>query len=203
MEDSFLTIASETRTEIKVKGSRFIGDTFRVSSIDEAGESLTAVRKKEYQATHHCYAYVVGLPPDQEFKYSDDGEPNGTAGAPIHDVICGRELTNCLVVVTRYFGGTKLGTGGLVRAYSEAAKAVLDRSGRKENFVVRRFRFRFDFSVYDLWQKQLRGLEAQVEDSAFADQVTLIVSIRRSRAERMLAAFTELTSGRGEVEEIT
>ncbi len=202
MEDSFLTIARESRAEIKIKGSRFIGDTFLVPDVDEALGRLAAVRKKEYQATHHCFAYVVGRPPEEQFKYSDDGEPNGTAGKPIYDVICGRAFTNTLLVVTRYFGGTKLGTGGLVRAYSEAAKAVLDDSGRRENFVVRRFRLRFDFPLYDSWQKHLHRLEGQVEDSEFTDRVTQVVIIRRSRAEQMLAAFTELTSGRGEVEEI-
>ncbi|MCK4606997.1 MAG: YigZ family protein, partial [candidate division Zixibacteria bacterium] len=117
MDDQYYEIAGPARIEIKRKGSRFIAETGAVSSVEEAHEQLETVRSREHAATHHCYAYRVGIADEARFKYSDDGEPGGTAGRPIYDVICGCEVTNALLVVTRYFGGTKLGTGGLARAY--------------------------------------------------------------------------------------
>ena len=202
MEDSYQIIAREATAEIKVKGSRFIGETCIVASVEDALQRLETIRKREYNATHHCYAWLVGLGADQQFKYSDDGEPSGTAGKPIYDVVAGSGVVNLLCVVTRYFGGTKLGTGGLVRAYSEAARAVMAESGVKECFLTDRLLFKIDFSLYDRWQKIMHGLDAAVVNSEFTDIVSLEVSIRQSRTQRLLDAFTELTSGKGHVEKL-
>jgi len=98
MEDCYLEISRGTQIVLKVKGSRFIGETCRVGSSDEAAVELEKIRKREYSATHHCYAWQVGLHTEQSFKYSDDGEPNGTAGRPIYDAIAGRNVTNLLLV---------------------------------------------------------------------------------------------------------
>lgn len=200
--DSFLTIQTAARAEIKIKGSRFIGESFPVTTVDAALTELATVRKREYQANHHCYAYQVRTDGDPQFKYSDDGEPSGTAGRPIFDVVVGRQVSDLLLVVTRYFGGTKLGTGGLVRAYGDTAKATLDASGVQEILITSSFKFRLDFSVYDQWLREIHKLEARVDDAQFSDCVVLTVSIRKSRIEPLLAAFRELTSGKGEVEEI-
>jgi uncharacterized YigZ family protein len=202
VSDAYTTIRTESRVEIKVKGSRFIGETCLAGSVDEAMARLTAVRKRDYQATHHCYAYVTGWPDQAEFKYSDDGEPSGTAGRPIYDVITGNGLTNLLVIVTRYFGGTKLGTGGLVRAYGDAARAAVEASGRQEQFLTRDYRFVLEFARYDQWLREMDRLGATVVASEFTDEVTLRIRVRRSLAESLMAAFVELTSGKGEVEEI-
>lgn len=160
------------------------------------------MRKREYAASHHCYAYRIGLFNDATFKYSDAGEPSGTAGKPIYDQIAGAGLTNIGVIVTRYFGGTKLGTGGLTHAYSEAAKLVLDKSGRREHFCMAHFRLTLDFGQYDRWQKLLSRLGAIVTASAFTDSVSMEVAIRRSRAEDLKAAFVELTAGKAVIEPI-
>lgn len=202
MEDTYLTADHEDRTEIKVKGSRFIAESFLVGTVDEALEKLESVRKREYVATHHCYAYVVGIAGAPHFRYSDCGEPSGTAGKPIYDVIVGRGLTNLMVVVTRYFGGTKLGTGGLAHAYSDAARAVVDLSGVGTNYIKRRFRCDLDFSYYDIWQRELHRLEANIVDAQFAERVTLVVEIRLSRVEQLATRFAEVTSGKGRLEEI-
>jgi uncharacterized YigZ family protein len=202
VEDAYLTIATESRSEIKVKGSRFIGESFFVQSMDEAMLRLDAVRKREFQATHHCYAYIVGLPGSLQHKYSDDGEPGGTAGRPIYDTLTGRGLTNGLVVVTRYFGGTKLGPGGLSRAYSDTARAVLELSGERTNYITRHFRCDLQFPLYDTWLRELHKLGATVVDSRFADRVALTMEIRVSQAERLKAAFVQLTSGKGLLEEV-
>lgn len=200
MTDVYATIATESHAEIKVKGSRFIGETFLVDDVPLALERLEVVRKREYSATHHCYAYIVGLGVERLFKYSDDGEPNGTAGKPILDVIEGSGVTHILCVVTRYFGGTKLGTGGLVRAYGDAARAVMEQSGRRERFLCSHFRLELVFPLYDRWQRELHELGAKVDASDFSDHVTMQVTIRNSQAERLVEAFARLTAGKGKIE---
>ena len=124
MEDTYLTLREGAEAQIKVKGSRFLAEAVPVADEAVAEAALATIRKREYNATHHCTAYRIG-PAADLFRFNDDGEPSGTAGQPILRQIEGRELTNTLVVVTRYYGGTKLGTGGLIRAYGEAASLAL------------------------------------------------------------------------------
>lgn len=200
MDDSYLTIQREATAEIKVKGSRFIGESCLVETVEEAGERLELIRKREYQATHHCPAYHIGLGHDAVFKYSDDGEPGGTAGKPIYDVIVGRNLTNILIVVTRYFGGTKLGTGGLVRAYGDAAKAVLDKSGVKENYLTRAYHLEIDFTRFNQLQQLINKLEIQTVNSEFTDTVSLDIAVRLSREKQFRTEFVELTQGKARLE---
>ena len=200
MEDAYLTIRSEVRVEIKVKDSRFIGETFLVNSSSEAAARLETVRKREFAATHHCYAWQTGLQRDRLFKYSDDGEPSGTAGKPIYDVLAGAGLTNTLVVVTRYFGGTKLGTGGLTHAYSDAAKAALQASGKEQHFLTTAFLLRMAFSNYDRWLRLQRKLGATVTNVLFGENVVVELAIRNSRAEELRNGFIELTAGKGQLE---
>ena len=202
MDDTYLTIEREARAEIKEKGSRFIAESFLVTTLDAALEKLESVRKREYPATHHCYAYLLGTAEASQFKYSDDGEPSGTAGKPIYDLAAGRNLTNLLLVVTRYFGGTKLGTGGLLRAYSDTARAALDASGVRTNYLTHHFHFTVDFPHYDSWQRELHRLEARVVDSQFTDRVSMVIEIRRSRAEELTERFIELTAGKGRFEQV-
>ena len=111
--------------EIEEKKSRFIAHVYNVSSDGEAEQYINAVKKKYWDARHNCYAYIIG-DKGQVQRFSDDGEPQGTAGKPILDIIAATGLVNCLIIVTRYFGGTLLGTGGLIRAYQASAKAGLD-----------------------------------------------------------------------------
>jgi uncharacterized YigZ family protein len=203
MEDRYFTIASESSFELKIKNSRFLAESCLVINPDTAVERLSAIRKREYDATHHCYAYLTGTGSGAVFKYSDDGEPNGTAGKPIYDVLAGTKVTNCLVVVTRYYGGTKLGTGGLTHAYSDAAKGVLEQSGRTEHFLLVHFKLDLEFSTFDKWQRVLARLGATTLSSEFADRVGMHLAIRQSRAEELKREFIELTSGRGIIEEIT
>ena len=126
--DQYSTVCGCGTGEITEKKSRFIADVFPVASEEEAASHIEKIRKQYWDARHHCWAYVIGRNPGTE-RMSDDGEPAGTAGKPILEVIKGRRLTDVLVVVTRYFGGTLLGTGGLVRAYTSAAAEGLSRAG--------------------------------------------------------------------------
>ena len=118
----YRTVYEGGKGEIVEKKSRFIGEVFPVETEEEAAEILGNIKKQYWDARHHCWAYVIGEEQVQE-RFSDDGEPGGTAGKPILEVIRGHGLKNVLVVVTRYFGGTLLGTGGLVRAYTQSAQA--------------------------------------------------------------------------------
>ena len=113
-----------TTAEIVEKKSRFIANVFYVENENEADARLNEIRKKYYDAKHNCYAYILGKN-GENMKSSDDGEPQGTAGHPMLDILKGEGITNCIAIVTRYFGGTLLGTGGLVRAYSESLKAAI------------------------------------------------------------------------------
>lgn len=203
MEDEYRTIRKPSRAEIKVKGSRFIGETFLVDSAEAAMEELQVVRKREYAATHHCWAWRVGPGDSGTFKYSDDGEPSGTAGKPIYDVLCGSGVTNTLIVVTRYFGGTKLGTGGLARAYSDAAQAVMETSATATHYLQTHFRLALDFGLYDQWMRLVATLGASVDETDYSDHVSMVVAIRRSQSDKLHDAFVELTSGKGTIEEIS
>lgn len=203
MDDSYLTIANPAECEIKVKGSRFIARTGIVGSVSEARAQLEKIQKKEYAATHNCYAYIVGVPAEKaEFKYSDDGEPGGTAGKPIYDAVRGAGVTNVLLVVTRYFGGTKLGTGGLVKAYSEAAVMAMKESGVRPNFMVDHLRIVTDFSIYDHLKKLFGRLSARELSAEFTEKVTLKIEIRQSLTEQLIAEITEISKGKTDIERL-
>lgn len=126
--EKFKTIVENASSEIEEKKSRFIANIFYIESIEEAEEIIKSIRKQYYDARHHCYAYRVIENDGVKEKQSDDGEPSGTAGAPMLNILIKNELYNVLAIVTRYFGGTLLGTGGLVRAYSEATLEGLKKS---------------------------------------------------------------------------
>lgn len=135
-DNLYYTIDHPGYGEYEEKKSRFLGEALPVTSEEEVRTELARIRKKYYEARHHCYAYVIGGVPGNTVqgnatirRSSDDGEPSGTAGAPILSVIDGKACSNVLIVVTRYFGGTLLGTGGLVRSYTKAASLALENAG--------------------------------------------------------------------------
>ena len=139
-------ILENTTAEIVEKKSRFIANIFYVENVEEAEQKLTEIRKKYYDAKHNCFAYIIGANGEQ-VKSSDDGEPQGTAGHPMLDILKGNDLTNCIAIVTRYFGGTLLGTGGLVRAYSDSLKAAITLAKMSE--IKTAFEVQFDVSYDD------------------------------------------------------
>ena len=199
MDDSYYMIAAPALREIKVKGSRFIGECAAAATVETAQAVLEGIRKREHAATHHCCAYTVGFADGMQFKYSDDGEPSGTAGRPIYDAITGRGLANTIVVVTRYFGGTKLGPGGLVRAYGDAAAQVLEAAGRSEHFHTVRFETEIEFPLYDLLVKLIRHREAKQLSADFTDHVRMRIEVRRSRAEALRNDIIQLSGGRAKI----
>jgi uncharacterized YigZ family protein len=198
MSDTYRTIASDATATLKVEGSRFLAEAVPVDSRDAAEARIEAVREREHQATHHCMAYRLGRDGD-DFRYNDDGEPSGTAGQPILRQIDARDLTNTLVVVTRYFGGTKLGTGGLMRAYGDAAESALERASIVENVVRVPVRVRFAYDDTTPARQVLQQFDATVTDSDYTDVTELTVGVRASEVEAFVDAFTNALSARGEV----
>lgn len=198
MEDTFRTIAGRELAETREKGSRFIAEAIPVATPEAAAAEIEAIRRREFAATHHCTAYRLG-PDGDDFSFNDAGEPRGTAGPPILRQIDALGLTDTLVVVTRYFGGTKLGTGGLVRAYGDAAAAVLARC-RIEEHVIRtpvRVRFRYDDTSPAMHTIHL--FDAVIADTVYTDETELVVAVRRSQADAFRAAFVDNLAGRGRV----
>jgi len=194
--DSFFTIKSSSEIEIKIKGSKFFGRAHKCESVEQAESVLEDSRKKYYDATHNCYAYRVGIGKEIKFRYSDDGEPSGTAGRPIYDQIEGRDLTNMIVVVTRYFGGTKLGTGGLTHAYSDSAAQAIDAAGLIEKFITGKIVMTVKFPDYNIVERIVHQAGARIIDSDFADMVRLTVESRLSHIDRLKDDLVDKTSGR-------
>jgi uncharacterized YigZ family protein len=198
MSDTYRTIEGPARAEQTVEGSRFLAEAMPVADRRAATERIETIREREHKATHHCTAYRLGRE-GEDFRYDDDGEPSGTAGPPLLRQIDARDLTNTLVVVTRYFGGTELGTGGLARAYGNAAAAALDRASVVERVVRTPVRVRFDYDDTAPAEQVLRQFDTEVQESTYTDVTTLTVGVRRSEVDAFVDAFTNALSDRGEV----
>lgn len=195
--DSYLTIRARAETELKIKGSRFIGQAERCRSEVEAEAILAGVRKRFYDASHHCYAYQAGLGEQKRFRYSDAGEPSGTAGKPIYDQIAGKGLTNLIVIVTRYFGGTKLGTGGLTHAYSQAASLTIAEAGIVEEFLTEEILIKFSYHDYNTIERLIYKYEGKVQERGINEiNPYFRISLRLSLIEKFCEDATEATSGR-------
>jgi uncharacterized YigZ family protein len=195
---SYDTIEDAVTIELIEKKSRFIGSIFPVSKEDEVSQILTSLKSKYKDAGHHCYAYNIG----NREGFTDDGEPSGTAGKPILSVVRGSGLTNVLVVITRYFGGTLLGTGGLVRAYSESTKLAIENAKRISLVYGYKVLIQVEYSdlkklQYSLEQRSIKELE-----STFTDKVSIVVEISEEKLPNLDELVRELTNGKGIVEKL-
>ncbi|MBN3035677.1 MAG: YigZ family protein [Bacteroidales bacterium] len=177
-EDTYITISGRSEGTYRDRGSRFIGIAVPVSSGEEVKERLEAIKKQYHDATHHCYAYRLG-PMGMVFRYHDDGEPSGTAGRPIYGQICALGLTNIMVVVVRYFGGIKLGTGGLIRAYKTAARETLAQVQSVTKTVQDVYRVFFDYSKTGDVNRIIRELSAQQLDQKFNHRCVLVIAVKK------------------------
>ena len=180
--------------EIVEKKSRFIADIFSVSSEEEALQILEKVKKKYWDARHHCWAYAIGDEQVQE-RCSDDGEPSGTAGKPILEVIRGNEIHNVLIVVTRYFGGTLLGTGGLVRAYTQAAQEGIAVSTIVTKTQGYKVKIQTDYTTLGKIQYLLGQKGIQIIDTVYQDNVEIFVYISKEEETVLQHDITEVTNG--------
>lgn len=195
MADSYYTILTPGRGEYEEKRSRFLGEALPVSSPEEIAANLERIRRQYYDARHHCYAWVLGERRDSK-KASDDGEPSGTAGLPILKVIEGSTCTNILIVVTRYFGGTLLGTGGLVRAYTAAAKAALSDAGPVCMKPGERLALSMEYSLLDPVNHYLRTENIAVEKTDYTDQVKETVLVPEEKLKEVRQHLEALGNGR-------
>lgn len=181
------------------KKSRFIANVAMAESTEEAASFIDSMRKKYYDARHHCSAFVIGR--NKEItRCNDDGEPGGTAGKPILEVINGAEMVNTVIVVTRYFGGTLLGTGGLVRAYTEAARAGLLDAG----FVTMRYgaslSIKMDYTDLGKVQYLLGSRGISILDSHYTDKTELIIRCQEEKTDALIKEITECTGARAVME---
>ncbi|MGB5106392.1 MAG: YigZ family protein [Candidatus Zixiibacteriota bacterium] len=200
MNDSYLTIESASTCEIKVERSRFIGTVIPAASRAEAEHEYDLIRKKFHDATHNCFAYQIGLDAKTEFRYSDDGEPSGTAGRSIYDAILSHKLTHIIVVVTRYFGGVKLGTGGLARAYRQTADQALSEAKALEKLIMQPFQITFEHDFTSVVMKALVDFDLRPLETVYAESVTLHSAIRMSRFAEFEAALRDRSHGRVSVQ---
>ncbi|MCL4166805.1 UNVERIFIED_CONTAM: hypothetical protein GTU68_015463, partial [Idotea baltica] len=185
-----------------VKGSRFLGLVSPIRNEDEAKDFLVRARKEFHDARHHCSAWRIGID-GKDFRSSDDGEPSGSAGKPILAMIEGRELSNVAVVVVRWFGGTKLGVGGLVRAYGQAAAEALDGAPQETVILRRTFVFRHTYEMSGPVQGLLNEYQFVPLRAEYGEAVQFELEIPLPLCDKFQADFVERTAGRGEIKETT
>ncbi len=185
--------------EIVEKKSRFIATIEPVASEEEAYAFIERIKKKHYDARHNCFAFSVGTGSNPLQRFSDDGEPQGTAGKPMLEIINGRDIHNICIVVTRYFGGTLLGTGGLVRAYTDASKEGLKNCEIGKLQPVYPAEIELDYTDVGKVQHILAGLEIEILDSVYAQKVSLILHVPTGMKDMVEKQITEATSARAEM----
>jgi uncharacterized YigZ family protein len=192
--DHYRTVCAEVRLETKVQGSRFIGIAYPVRTKEETVDSLKAIKKEFFDATHHCYAYRLG-PGGAQFRSSDDGEPGGTGGRPILAAIDRKEMSDVMVVVVRYFGGTKLGIPGLGRAYGQCADAALDAAEPLERYAMDRRVVTFPHDQTHVVMHLVSEFGARIVETNYDEDVHLTVEIRTSLTGELQRSLVERTSG--------
>lgn len=197
MVSRYLTLACDASAEIEVKRSRFRCSVIRVASEGAARAVVEAARKEHWDARHHCSAFALGAAREVE-RSSDDGEPSGTAGAPMLEVLRGAAVSDVVAVVTRWFGGTLLGAGGLVRAYSDAVRAGLDAAGTRERRLLHELTFGVAHADAGRVESDLRARGFVVLDASYGAEVTLLLGAAPDDEPRLHAAVAELTAGTGE-----
>lgn len=198
MLEKYITIKGPGQAEIIEKKSRFIATVIPVHSEEEAMAEIEKLRKKYYDARHNVFAFQVGNEKQLQ-RYSDDGEPSGTAGMPVLDIIRGRDIHDVLVVVTRYFGGTLLGTGGLVRAYSQSAKEGLENAGLIERSLYKAVHVKTDYNLSGKVQYEALNSGNIIKDTIYTDNVEFVVLTESSKAEAFAKSIVNLTANKAEI----
>ena len=191
IKDSYLTIESDAEAIFKEKSSKFLCYAYHVESEEEITAHLEVLRKRYYDATHHCYAWRLG-PFGEKFRANDDGEPSSTAGKPILGQLLSREITNCLIVVVRYFGGTKLGVPGLISAYKESAAAVLDEAKVVERTVDTLVKVDFSYVVMNDVLRIIKDEQPTIVEQIFDNLCSMTLSIRNRKAELVLGKLRKV-----------
>ncbi len=190
--DEYLVPTDFGQDEFVEKKSRFIGRVWPVETEEEALEKIQEMKKQHYDATHNCWAYVIK---DGPMRFSDDGEPGGTAGNPMMQVLQRENLFNVVCVVTRYFGGILLGAGGLVRAYTKGAKIAIDAAGKSMKRVWSVLYIPCPYSFYERMKLEIEAFDGVLRDTQFGAEVELEVLIAKPRAQAFLDRVVDMTAG--------
>ncbi|GHP15174.1 YigZ family protein [Lentilactobacillus fungorum] len=193
MTTTFLTIKETGTHEIEIKKSRFICHIQRIQTEDQAKQLIQQISKQHEKANHHCFAYMLG-PADQIQRESDNGEPAGTAGVPILEALKKNELHNVIAVVTRYFGGIKLGAGGLIRAYSNATSSTIDQVGIVNLVTKKELFLTIDYRQFDKLKYFLETNQVPIENVDYTDKVKVTVAIRETELPAFVQRVKDLLS---------
>ena len=196
-DDRYRTVAAPAEAACRERSSKFLAWIYPVRSEEEIRGHLDALRKRFFDATHHCYAWRLG-PRGEAFRANDDGEPSGTAGKPILGQLLSNDITDCLVVVVRYFGGTKLGVPGLIAAYRESAAAAIEAAQIVERTVDRVVTVDFPYVAMNDIMRVVKEEQPRIEAQEFDNLCTLRLAIRESRAEGLV---TKLRKAGGSLRE--
>lgn len=191
--DTYKTIASSVQEVIfKEKSSKFLGYAFPVTSEEEIKAHLEEVKKAHFSARHWCYAWQLGYGSTQRYRANDDGEPNNTAGIPIYGQIQSFELTNILVIVVRYFGGIKLGVGGLVQAYKTTAQLTLQEAEIEEKLITEELRICFEYPLMNKVMRVVKEQNLNITQQLLTENCELHLAIRQSDYQRMQELFENI-----------
>ena len=194
-----ITIKTDFINEEEIKKSRFICHLKRISSEEEARDFIAKIKKEHWKANHNCSAYTLGDRQEIQ-RTSDDGEPSGTAGVPMLEILKKKEIINVCAVVTRYFGGIKLGAGGLIRAYAGSVNHAIEEVGLVQIVNQRELILKLDYSLYDSVQRFLLTQNLQISDSEFLSEVTVRCFIDEEKINNFLELLTESFNGKIRVE---
>ncbi len=194
----YLTVKGYGENEIIIQKSRFIAHIDRAETEEEAQEFIQKIKKQNWDAAHNCSAYLIGEQ-DQIQKANDDGEPSGTAGVPILEVLKKKKLKDTVVVITRYFGGIKLGAGGLIRAYGKATSEGLAATGIVERKLMAIMHTTIDYTLLGKVENELRSSIYTIKDINYQDKVELEAYVEENQTESFTAWMVELTNGQGEI----
>ncbi|AKU30333.1 YigZ family protein [Bacillus altitudinis] len=200
MLNRYLTVKSRGEHEIVIEKSRFICHIQRAVSEEEAQAFIQSIKKQHWNATHNCSAYLIGEH-DLIQKANDDGEPSGTAGVPMLEVLKKRKLKDTVVVVTRYFGGIKLGAGGLIRAYGKSVSEAINHVGMVERCLMRTMHTTIDYTLLGKVENELRASSFQLKDIHYAEDVIFETYVEETQTEQFIEWMTELTNGKSVTKE--
>ena len=196
----YYTVKGNGEHEIVIQKSRFIAHVARVETEDAAQEFIQKIKKENWNATHNCSAYLIGEN-DHIQKANDDGEPSGTAGVPILEVLKKKHLKDTVVVVTRYFGGIKLGAGGLIRAYGKSTSEGIDATGIVERKLMKVMSTVIDYTWLGKIENELRSSVYEIKDIHYLDNVEIESYVEEEEVQNFVSWMVELTSGQGEITE--
>ncbi|PRS42869.1 YigZ family protein [Bacillus sp. NMCC46] len=200
MLNRYLTVKSRGEHEIVIEKSRFICHIQRAVSEEETQAFIQSIKKQHWNATHNCSAYLIGEH-DLIQKANDDGEPSGTAGVPMLEVLKKRKLKDTVVVVTRYFGGIKLGAGGLIRAYGKSVSEAINHVGMVERCLMRTMHTTIDYTWLGKVENELRASSFQLKEIHYAEDVIFETYVEETQTEQFIEWMTELTNGKSVTKE--